>query len=381
MLQLDVGSTIKRVGWTSIDVHKQADIVHDVRSRPWPVEGESVKDILASHILEHVVRDEGWKFLGECHRVLAPGGNIGIAVPDMDKFILGHILHDPARYGNWQFNNLNLCLGGGPNTTPPYQNTPLENPDGHKSLYCFESLAYMLERAGFVNIQKVTYETSFFTKQHTEAYKEFSLYVDAQRGELASFEDFDAAGLYPVMMSDILAIETTQAHTLANWLMDDLLQRPGSVIDLGCGPGVYLLPYKMRGCEVLGVDACITGGECLAPEEFERVDLRLPYTPKHKYDLVICLEVAEHIQEFYVEQLIDNICGCGDTVIFTGATPGQGGTYHFNEQPHEYWLKKFAARGYKVHWMQDDLRKFLRGLPTPPYCPWLIHNCFLLVRN
>jgi hypothetical protein len=36
-------------------------------------------------------------------------------------------------------------------------------------------------------------------------------------------------------------------------------------------------------------------------------------------------------------------------VIFTAATPGQeGGADHINEQPHEYWIAKFAHRGYQL---------------------------------
>jgi hypothetical protein len=179
---LDVGSVIKRgADGICMDLHPQADIVHDVRVTPWPVGSASVDGLLASHILEHFTREQGWEFLSECHRVLAPACNISIAVPDMDKFILGLILDDPGEYDNWQPANLNWCLGGGPNTTPPYENDPMNNPDGHKSLYCFESLAYMLEYSGFVNIRRVTYNTSIFHTYHTEKYKEFSLYVDAQR--------------------------------------------------------------------------------------------------------------------------------------------------------------------------------------------------------
>jgi SAM-dependent methyltransferase len=193
------------------------------------------------------------------------------------------------------------------------------------------------------------------------------------------FENYDDARLYDKMMKDILTIETTQAFTLGNRLYEAF--EPKSVIDVGCGPGIYLLPFKEQACEVFGIDACPTGGECLDPSEFERVDLRIPYIPRHKYDLALCLEVAEHLQEHYAEQLIETLCLCSDTIVFTGATPGQGGTYHFNEQPHEYWLEKFAARNYKPFPMQDVFRAWLQGFATPPYCPWLKDNCFILTNR
>ena len=40
------------------------------------------------------------------------------------------------------------------------------------------------------------------------------------------------------------------------------------------------------------------------------------------------------------------LCGLSSIVIFSAATPGQGGTDHVNERPHSYWIEKFSARGY-----------------------------------
>jgi hypothetical protein len=36
----------------------------------------------------------------------------------------------------------------------------------------------------------------------------------------------------------------------------------------------------------------------------------------------------------------------GNYVIMSGATPGQGGYHHVNEQPREYWIDKFAEYGF-----------------------------------
>jgi hypothetical protein len=46
------------------------------------------------------------------------------------------------------------------------------------------------------------------------------------------------------------------------------------------------------------------------------------------------------------------LVGFAPRVVFTAATPGQGGgADHVNEQPHEYWIKKFEQRGYDL--MED----------------------------
>ncbi len=48
---------------------------------PWP--DASASAIYSSHTLEHLSKHDGARFLRECSRVLAPGGVIRIAVPDL----------------------------------------------------------------------------------------------------------------------------------------------------------------------------------------------------------------------------------------------------------------------------------------------------------
>lgn len=61
-------------------------VVHDLRRRfPWA--DDSVDAIYSSHTLEHLTRAEGRRFLGECYRVLSPGGIIRIVVPDLRRFV------------------------------------------------------------------------------------------------------------------------------------------------------------------------------------------------------------------------------------------------------------------------------------------------------
>ncbi len=73
---------------------------------------------------------------------------------------------------------------------------------------------------------------------------------------------------------------------------------------------------------------------------FERTDLQA--------DLVISLEVAEHLPDTAADNFVHRLCAHGDVVLFSAAVPGQGGTHHVNEQWPDYWAAKFAARGYRV---------------------------------
>lgn len=65
------------------------------------------------------------------------------------------------------------------------------------------------------------------------------------------------------------------------------------------------------------------------------------------FDVAISMEVAEHLPKRYADRLVGLLAALAPTVVFSGATPGQGGMDHVNEQPHEYWITKFEARGFR----------------------------------
>jgi SAM-dependent methyltransferase len=62
-------------------------------TRRFPVPDDTVAAIYSSHTLEHLRVDEAERALAECHRVLAHGGVLRIAVPDLDATVAGY---DPA---------------------------------------------------------------------------------------------------------------------------------------------------------------------------------------------------------------------------------------------------------------------------------------------
>jgi hypothetical protein len=71
-------------------------------------------------------------------------------------------------------------------------------------------------------------------------------------------------------------------------------------------------------------------------------------------DLVNCIEVVEHIEEKYINNVLDTICS-GRYLFMTHGLPGQEGYHHVNCQPTEYWLKHLADRRFKE--LSDDSRE------------------------
>ena len=112
------------------------------------------------------------------------------------------------------------------------------------------------------------------------------------------------------------------------------------------------------------------------------MDLRSPDLDRlpQKYDVVMSMEVAEHLPEKSAKGYVRLLCECAPVVVFTAAPPGQGGTDHLNEQLMEYWVglfkqhaffsdlmlvetwrREWAASGKVVAWYTDNLMIFRSG--------------------
>jgi SAM-dependent methyltransferase len=139
------------------------------------------------------------------------------------------------------------------------------------------------------------------------------------------------------------------AEAIAPLLLD--LVRPRSVIDVGCGVGTWTAVFRALGVEdVHGVDGEWVDRALLQipVERFLPADLTRPIALDRAFDLVVSLEVAEHLPETAADTFVDSLVRLGPVVAFSAAIPHQGGTHHVNEQWPSYWAARFGARGYVV---------------------------------
>jgi predicted SAM-dependent methyltransferase len=80
-------AAVRAVPRSLVDIPWSPDIlIHDVR-KPLPFADSSVDAVYASHLLEHLYRDEAERLLKECARVLRPGGAVRIVVPDLRAIV------------------------------------------------------------------------------------------------------------------------------------------------------------------------------------------------------------------------------------------------------------------------------------------------------
>src|SRR5690606_32212786 len=63
-------------------------------------------------------------------------------------------------------------------------------------------------------------------------------------------------------------------------------------------------------------------------------------------------------------------------ILFSAAPPGQGGEYHVNEQPLQYWREKFAGHGYRAF---DADRPAIASDASISF--WYRYNVLLNVRD
>lgn len=152
-----------------------------------------------------------------------------------------------------------------------------------------------------------------------------------------------------------------------------------SVVDFGAGQCAWLSVWRRMGVsDVLGLDGeyVDTSALLVPPDQFVPADLSRPIRLGRTFDLVQSLEVAEHIAPAAAETFVDNLVAHGSIILFSAAAPGQGGEYHVNEQPYDYWRTLFQRRDYVL---LDLIRAEL--IRRPGVEPWYKYNSFLYVHR
>lgn len=132
-----------------------------------------------------------------------------------------------------------------------------------------------------------------------------------------------------------------------------------SLLDIGAGVGAWASEWLASGvANVVAVDGSYAPKDALLvpADKFVSHDLSTPLRLGRRFDLVQSLEVAEHLAEAEADCLMDTMTAHGDVILFSAAVPGQGGEHHVNEQPLDYWRRKFAKRGYFAYdWLRPQL--------------------------
>lgn len=120
---------------------------------------------------------------------------------------------------------------------------------------------------------------------------------------------------------------------------------PKTVLDLGAGDGWWCKSFHDMGSNCWAVELHQEAREFIPPQvQFIQHDLTKPVDLNAMADLVICLEVAEHLPRPAAGILVSTVCNhARNRILFSSAPPGQAGTGHLNLQPQKYWRDMFAG--------------------------------------
>lgn len=173
----------------------------------------------------------------------------------------------------------------------------------------------------------------------------FDLIGPMKLSETAQFydENYYASGCGPVYRRDDHWM--TFFGGIAQKMVEGI--QPGTVLDAGCAMGFLVEQLRGRGVEAWGVDISAYAIE-QAHESirgFVWVGSVTEPFPK-RYDLIVSIEVLEHLPKEAAEQAVINFCQHSDDVLFSSTPLDYKEATHFNVQPVEYWAELFARQGF-----------------------------------
>lgn len=159
---------------------RQHDIRYGDATRGLPMGDQTADVVYSSHMLEHPDRGEAAIFLRETFRILAPGGIIRIAVPDLGKHVRHYLESSDA---DIFIESMLLCVPR-PRSIVQGLRALLIGARHHQWMYDGASLAKLLQSHGFVRADVMrpgetrirNHEPLDLREKHTE-----SVYVEAEK--------------------------------------------------------------------------------------------------------------------------------------------------------------------------------------------------------
>lgn len=141
-------------------------------------------------------------------------------------------------------------------------------------------------------------------------------------------------------------------RTIAERIVTDVLPTqqvgapPARVLDAGCAIGLLVETLRERGVAAEGFD--ISDYAIEQVHESVRPWVRVGSVTTElegRYDLIVCIEVLEHVPPAEADAAIANFCRHTDDILFSSSPSDYGEATHVNVRPPEAWAEAFARHG------------------------------------
>lgn len=132
-------------------------------------------------------------------------------------------------------------------------------------------------------------------------------------------------------------------------IADEIARRiqPKTVLDAGCALGFLVESLRQRGIEAYGMDISEYAIQNVQAEIAPHCWVGSITEPfPHKYALIVCIEVLEHLPASQANRAVENLCAHTTSVLFSSTPYDYKETSHLNCQPVEYWAELFALHGF-----------------------------------
>lgn len=122
---------------------------------------------------------------------------------------------------------------------------------------------------------------------------------------------------------------------------------PASALDAGCAMGFLVEALRQRTVEAYGVDISEYAISQVADDvkPYCWVGSLTEPLPR-RYDLIVCMEVLEHLPAAELPRAIETLCAASDDILFSSTPDDYSEATHFSVQPPEVWASLFAAQGF-----------------------------------
>jgi hypothetical protein len=157
---------------------------------------------------------------------------------------------------------------------------------------------------------------------------------------------------------------------------------PETYLDVGSGTGAMVNIARKLGVNAWGVDQIERPDTWLIKYNLNSVFRAIEVGAPGKFQLVTCLEVAEHMppeSDSTICQTIAQNSGRGTVLLFSSAHPGQGGDDHVGVRPAYHWRTILTGNGFSYN-QELTTRIVLAWLNIGSPLMWLVDNIQVFVK-